>query len=84
MRLSSVSLTPAKRRALALLAAEPGGCPEPILRVEHGIDEPVTVLLIEEGLVSARHEKVRTGGRLIDVLRLHITPAGREALGDVR
>jgi hypothetical protein len=84
MPLSSVRLTPAKRRALALLAAEPGGCPEPILRVEHGIDEPVTVLLIEEGLVSARHEKVRTGGRLIDVLRLHITPAGREALGGVR
>lgn len=81
MPLSSVRLTPAKHRALALLAAEPGGCPEPILRVEHGIDEPVTVLLIEDGLVSARHEKVRTGGRLIDILRLHITAVGREALG---
>jgi hypothetical protein len=52
-----------------------------MLRIEHGIDEPVTVLLIEEGLVSARHEKVRTGGRLVDVLRLQITDAGRAALG---
>ena len=81
MPLSPVHLTPAKRRALALLATEPGRCPEPMLRVEHGIDEPVTVLLIEEGLVSARHEKVRTGGRLVDVLRLQITDAGRAALG---
>ena len=52
-----------------------------MLRVEHGIEEPVTVLLIEDGLVSARHEKVRTGGRLIDILRLQITDAGRVALG---
>jgi hypothetical protein len=78
---SSVCLTPAKRRALALLAAEPEGCPEHILRITHGIDEPVTVLLIEDGLVSGHRERLRSGGRLIDILRLHITPAGREALG---
>jgi hypothetical protein len=76
MRLSSP-----RRRALELLAASPDGCTEPMLRVEHGIDEPVTVLLIEDGLVSAHHEKVRTGGRLINVLRLQITDAGRAALG---
>jgi hypothetical protein len=74
-------LTPARRRALALLAAEPRGCPEPILRIAHGIAEPITVLLIQDGLVSGHRERVRTGGRLIDVLRLQITDAGREALG---
>jgi hypothetical protein len=79
----AVRLTPVQRRALELLAAAPEGCNEPLLRIDHGIDTPVTISLVEEGLLSARRVRVRmrAGTRSIVIVKVQITDAGREALG---
>ena len=75
-------LTAPRRRCLELLAqAEGGSCPEPALRGGFGIDEPVTAALIEDGLVAANRVRQRVGNRVLEILRLQITAAGRKALG---
>ena len=77
----AVRLTPVQRLALELLAAAPEGCNEPLLCISHGIDTPVMVALVEEGLVAARRVRMRAGSRSIEIVRVQITSAGRKALG---
>jgi hypothetical protein len=74
-------ITTARERALALLAASPEGCTEPVLRITHGIHTAVVAAMVEDGLASAVQERVRAGGRLFEVIRVSITAAGRKALG---
>ncbi len=73
-------MSPSRRRCLELLAQAPEGVTEPLLRVEFGIDTPVTAGLVEEGLAVAREMRQRVGNRVLEVQRVQITDAGRRAL----
>jgi hypothetical protein len=40
----------------------------------------LTATLVNQGLATLTHEKVRAGGKLVDVAEVRITDAGRDAL----
>ena len=74
-------ITVEQRRALKVLAdASTRGCAEAVLRA-HGFDAAMLAELINAGLVSRIPERVRAGGRLVDVPRLRITKAGQGVIG---
>jgi hypothetical protein len=52
-----------------------------LLRLEHGLDTPVTAGLVEDGLASACQETVRAAASTLEVVRLQITEQSRRALG---
>ena len=68
-----------QRRALRLLAGSSHGCTEAIL-LAHGITIEMLVVLVGDGLATAAPEIVHAGGRPIEVVRVGITDAGRQAL----
>ena len=68
-----------RRRALELLAASPDGCTAAIL-LAHGFKSDRLVELINAGLASVTTERVIAGDRAIQVTRVQITDAGRQAL----
>jgi len=70
---------PDRRRALELLAASRDGCTEAIMLAQ-GFTVPQMVDLVRAGLASATAERVRAGGKTIEVARMRITEAGRRAL----
>ena len=63
-----------------LADASTRGCAEAVLRA-HGFDAAMLAELINAGLVSRIPERVRAGGRLVDVPRLRITKAGQGVIG---
>jgi len=72
-----MTITVEHRRALKVLAdASTRGCAEAMLRA-HGFDAAMLAEPINAGLVSRMRERVRAGGRLVDVTRLRITKAGQ-------
>ena len=74
-------MNPEQRRALELLAQSPRrGCTEDMMMVAHKFEIDVLAKLIGNGLAIATTESVRTGGRMVDVVRLQITEDGRRAL----
>jgi|HubBroStandDraft_4_1064222.scaffolds.fasta_scaffold498574_1 hypothetical protein len=73
-------MNPEQRRALELLAQSPRGCTEDMMMVAHKFEIDVLAKLIGNGLATATTESVRTGGRMVDVVRLQITEDGRRAL----
>jgi hypothetical protein len=71
---------PSRRRALELLAGcGPEGCTEAIMKA-HGFTVPELVELVRAGLATATAQRVRAGGKAIEVATLRITAAGRRAL----
>jgi len=72
---------PDRRRALELLAGSPTGCTEALL-FAYGIIVEMLVGLIEAGLASTQAERVRAGSKTIEVARMRITEAGRQALAE--
>ena len=69
-----------QRWALTLLAdSGPGGCPEALL-LAHGFTVDVVDGLLSNGLATKHHETMSAGGRMIEVVRVRITDAGRKAL----
>jgi hypothetical protein len=66
-------------RALELLAASPDGCTAAIL-LAHGFKSDRLVELINAGLAGVTTERVIAGDRAIQVTRVQITDAGRQAL----
>jgi hypothetical protein len=68
-----------RRRALALLAGSRDGCPEALF-LAHGFTTELIEALVAVGLVVTKREALIAGGRTIQVTRLHITAAGRQAL----
>jgi len=68
-----------QRSALELLAGSPNGCTE-LLFLAHGFTRNLLADLILAGLATAETERVSAEGRLINVQRIRITDAGREAL----
>lgn len=75
-----MSLTPEQRRALAMLAkASRNGATQSLL-MAHGFSISMIAGLVNHGLATLTHEKVRTGGKTIEVGKVRITAAGRAAL----
>jgi hypothetical protein len=77
-----MTLSAEQRRALATLA-RPGhnGATRPFL-VAHGFSRAMISGLVNRGLVTLTVEKIRAGGRMIDVAKVRITAAGRDTLAD--
>ena len=72
-----------RRRALELLEASIDGCTEAIM-LAHGFTSEMLVQLVQAELATATAERMRTGNRTIEVIRMKITDAGRQALGERR
>jgi hypothetical protein len=73
-------LSPEQRRALAMLAtAGRNGETQPFL-VAHGFGCAMITGLVNRGLSITTLEKIRAGGKMIEVVKVRITAAGREAL----
>ena len=68
-----------RRRALRLLAGEPEGVIEAMM-LAHGFRVELLVDLCIAGLAIAKPEHIRAGGRAMEVVRMKITEAGRQAL----
>ena len=78
MPVSSLCPVNAKgRKALAILAEFPNGCPEPLLVHTYGVSIELLVELSEAGLAKVRVERVV--GPPTGVKHVEITEAGREA-----
>ncbi len=69
------------RRALSLLAGLSHGCTEAIL-LAHGFTIEMLVVLVRGGFATATPEIVHAGSRPIEVVRVGITDAGRQALDE--
>ena len=68
-----------QRRALRLLADAPEGMTEALM-MAHGFNSELLVNLCIAGLAIAKVERMIAGGRTVEVVRLKITEAGRQAL----
>jgi len=69
-----------ERQALELLASDPQGATDELLVLVHGFDSNMIADLVESGLAMARLENMKFGSRAIEVVRIRITGAGRDAL----
>jgi hypothetical protein len=79
-----MSLTAEQRRALAMLtSAGLDGASQASL-MAHGFCVSMIAGLVKRGLATLTREKVRAGARLVDVGRVRITAAGRQALAAER
>jgi hypothetical protein len=77
-----MTLSPDQGRALAVLAgAGQNGCTDAFM-MAHGFTIALLVELIHEGLASVTPQRVRAGGRMIEVARVRITDAGRQAVSN--
>ena len=70
-----------RRRALRLLAGEPEGVIEAMM-LAHGFRVELLVDLCIADLVIATVERIVAGERTVEVVRLTITDAGRQALAE--
>jgi hypothetical protein len=68
-----------QRRAFRLLAGSSHGCTEAIL-LAHGFTIEMLIVLVRDGFATATPEIVHAGRRPIEVVRVGITDAGRQAL----
>lgn len=79
-----MSLTAEQRRALARLTSEgPDGASQASL-MAHGFCVSMIAGLVKRGLATLTREKARAGSRLVDVGKVRITAAGRDALAAER
>ncbi len=80
----TMRLSAEQRRAVSLLAGSGrNGVTGPLLAA-HGFSVSTIAGLVSRGLATIAHEKVKAGGKLIEVARVRITDAGRDALGEAR
>jgi hypothetical protein len=68
-----------RRRALGVLAGATEGVTEALM-LAHGFRVELLVDLCLAGLATARPEHMRAGRRTMEVVRMKITDAGRQAL----
>jgi hypothetical protein len=78
-----MSLTAEQPGALAMLATSGYDGATPALLSAHGFDASLIAGLVDHGLATITAKKVRVGGKLIAVVRVRITEAGREAIGAI-
>jgi hypothetical protein len=76
-----IMLSPEQRRALAMLATGGrNGETQPFL-VAHGFGGAMITGLVNRGLSIMTLEKIRAGGKMIEVVKVRITAVGRDVLG---
>jgi hypothetical protein len=73
------SLSQEQRHALALLASIPHGITEDLLALAHGFDRAMIAGLVDAGLAIA-HREIVSGRTTIEVVRITISDAGRQAI----
>ncbi len=73
-------LSAEQRRALAMLAGHNGATQR--FLVAHGFSGAMITGLVNRGFAILTRGKVRGGGRVIDVIKVRITVAGRAALAE--
>ena len=69
------------RYALELLAVDQRGLTETLL-LTYGITRAMLANLVRAGLATAQRQRVRAGGKTMEVVRMRITEAGRRATED--
>jgi hypothetical protein len=69
-----------QRRALAMLAGRNGATQ--LLLSAHGFSRAMIIGLVNRGFAVLTRGKVRGGGKVIDVIKVRITVAGREVLAE--
>ena len=79
---SNARLTPKARRALELLAVDERGLTETLLRT-YGFTRGMLSNLLRRGFATAQHQTAKAGGQTLEVVRIRITDAGREALAEI-
>jgi hypothetical protein len=76
-------LSPQPRRRLELLrllGSSPHGATEALLVRVHGFDSDMVAGLVRAGFATAEHETIKAVGKPVEVVRLQITAAGRNAI----
>lgn len=71
------------RQALELLAVDERGLTETLLRT-YGFTLGMLDSLVRTGLATAQRQTVKAGGKTMEVVRIRITEAGRDALAAER
>jgi hypothetical protein len=74
-------LSDEERRALSLLAGSPNGCTTSIM-MAHGLTPEILADLVRRSLAATKPETVRAGGTSTEVVKMHITAAGRKAIAE--
>ena len=77
-------LSTQSRRALELLANSPYGSTEALLVRAHGFEGDMIDGLVRAGLATAGRETMTVGAKPVEVVRLQITAAGRNAIEECR
>ncbi len=75
-------LGPEQRRALELLAGSPHGATEELLIHAYGFSGRMLAGLVRAGLAIVERRVIVAGNTLVEVGKVRITAAGREALGE--
>jgi hypothetical protein len=75
-----MSLTAEQRRALAMLTSSGLNGASQTLLMAHGFCVSMIAGLVNRGLATLTREKVPAGSKLVDVGKVRITAAGRDAL----
>jgi hypothetical protein len=78
--MTSPRLDAEQRRALAMLTTAGRNGTTQALLSAHGFDASMIAGLVSHGLATITAEKVRAGGKLVAVVQVRITEAGRDAL----
>jgi len=68
------------RRALQFLVSNPVGVNAAFLVYGHGFKRRAMGGLVRRGLAAAEHEVVMAGDKAVEVVRIRITAAGRDAI----
>jgi hypothetical protein len=67
------------RRALKILADSPDGANQALLVYGHGFKRQTLAGLIPAGFATAECDVVKTGEKTIEIIKVRITAAGRQA-----
>jgi hypothetical protein len=73
-------LSPEQRRALAMLAIAGNRGQTQAFLVVHGFGGAMLTGLVNRGLLIMTREKIRAGGKMIEVTKVRITDAGQRAV----
>jgi hypothetical protein len=73
--------TDQRRRALAMLASAGQNGARRSLLIANRFGVPMINALVDEGLAILTYERAQIGGKFIDLAKVRITEAGRQALG---
>ena len=76
-------LSPQPRRTLELLkllGSSPHGATEALLVRAHGFDSDMVAGLVRAELATAERQTMKAGAKPVEVVRVRITAAGREAI----